>query len=116
MTELSDRQVEVLGLVAEGLTSEQIATRMYLSDSTVRNHLQEIYNKLGASGRAQAVSIGFHSGVLKAKGTASLTPEEKHALAITLKFRITQLADIELQMAREQIDLLVSAAQKLELP
>ena len=53
--ELSAREVEVLGLVAEGLTDRQVAERLYLSPRTVGRHLRSIYNKLGVSSRAAAV-------------------------------------------------------------
>jgi len=52
---LTAREVEVLGLVAEGLTDPQVAERLYLSPRTVGRHLRSIYNKLGVSSRAAAV-------------------------------------------------------------
>jgi pimeloyl-ACP methyl ester carboxylesterase/DNA-binding CsgD family transcriptional regulator len=50
--ELSTRELEVLGLVAEGLTNEEIAGRLYLSTRTVERHLSNIYVKLRVSGKA----------------------------------------------------------------
>src|SRR5215207_1662958 len=52
---LSTREVEVLGLVAEGLTDPQVAERLYLSPRTVGQHLRSIYQKLGVPSRAAAV-------------------------------------------------------------
>jgi DNA-binding NarL/FixJ family response regulator len=52
---LTAREVEVLGLVAEGLTDPLVAERLYLSPRTVGRHLRSIYNKLGVSSRAAAV-------------------------------------------------------------
>ncbi|HEX6509328.1 MAG TPA: LuxR C-terminal-related transcriptional regulator, partial [Chloroflexota bacterium] len=56
-TVLSPREQEVLRLVAEGLTSKQVGTRLFLSHRTVDHHLTSIYNKLGVDTRAQAVAV-----------------------------------------------------------
>ncbi len=52
---LSARELEVLRLVAEGLTNRDIAARLSLSDRTVQHHLENIFSKLGVSTRAAAV-------------------------------------------------------------
>jgi ATP/maltotriose-dependent transcriptional regulator MalT len=52
---LSARELEVLRLVAEGLTDGQVAERLYLSSRTVNAHLRSVYRKLGAGSRAAAV-------------------------------------------------------------
>jgi DNA-binding NarL/FixJ family response regulator len=51
---LSEREVEVLSLAADGLTNRQIAERLYLSPHTVARHLANARGKLGASNRAEA--------------------------------------------------------------
>jgi PAS domain S-box-containing protein len=53
---LSPRQVEILGLVAEGLSNADISTRLYLSESTVKWHVRKILRALRVSNRAQAVA------------------------------------------------------------
>jgi LuxR family maltose regulon positive regulatory protein len=53
---LSDRELEVLQLIAEGLTNKEIAARLYLSPGTVKVHAHNIYGKLGVNGRTQAVA------------------------------------------------------------
>jgi DNA-binding NarL/FixJ family response regulator len=52
---LTAREMEVLHLLAEGLTNQQIAGVLYLSTNTVRAHLYTIYNKLGVCTRVAAV-------------------------------------------------------------
>lgn len=56
--ELTAREVELLHLVTEGLTNDEIAERLTLSGRTVERHLSNIYRKLGVSGRsARAAAI-----------------------------------------------------------
>ncbi|MEH0933682.1 ATP-binding protein [Micromonospora psammae] len=50
---LSDRELQIAGLAAEGVTSRAIAERLFLSARTVDNHLQRVYSKLGITGRAE---------------------------------------------------------------
>jgi LuxR family transcriptional regulator, maltose regulon positive regulatory protein len=61
---LSERELEVLQLIAEGLTNREIATRLYLSLHTVKVHARNIYRKLGIKGRTQAVARGKALGIL----------------------------------------------------
>jgi pimeloyl-ACP methyl ester carboxylesterase/DNA-binding CsgD family transcriptional regulator len=53
--ELSPREREILGLIAEGLGNAEIAERLSISDKTVRNHLSNVFDKLGVWTRAQAI-------------------------------------------------------------
>ena len=59
---LSQREIEVLRGLARGLVYKQIASELELSSSTVRSHLHNIYGKLGAGDRAQAVLIATERG------------------------------------------------------
>jgi DNA-binding NarL/FixJ family response regulator len=61
---LSPREVEVLGLVAEGLTNAQVAQRLFVSPRTVQRHLNSIYHKLGVSSRAVATRFAIEHGLL----------------------------------------------------
>lgn len=61
---LSAREQEVLRLVAEGLSSKAIGQRLFLSPSTVNQHIKSIFNKLGADTRAQAVALAAQRGLL----------------------------------------------------
>jgi DNA-binding NarL/FixJ family response regulator len=62
---LSGREIEVLRLVAEGLTDRQIAERLVLSHHTVHRHVANVYAKLGCSSRAAAVARATDLGALR---------------------------------------------------
>ena len=59
---LTDRELEVLGLLASGKTYKQVARALELSQSTVRNHLHNVYHKLNVVDRAQAVIVSRENG------------------------------------------------------
>ena len=61
---LSEREHEVLGLIAEGLSAPEIGERIHLSTATVKTHLQHLYEKLGVSERAAAVAEGMRRGLV----------------------------------------------------
>ena len=61
---LSERELEVLQLIAEGLTNQEVATRLYLSLHTVKVHARNIFAKLGVTNRTQAVAMGKALGIL----------------------------------------------------
>jgi DNA-binding NarL/FixJ family response regulator len=62
---LSEREVEVLELVAGGATNREAAARLFISEATVKTHLLHIYAKLGVGDRTAAVTEGFTRGILK---------------------------------------------------
>ena len=61
---LSERELEVLKLVAEGLSNQEIASRLYLSLRTIKFHTSNIYGKLGVKSRTEAVSKARNLGLL----------------------------------------------------
>jgi dTDP-4-amino-4,6-dideoxygalactose transaminase/DNA-binding CsgD family transcriptional regulator len=62
--ELSAREAEILGLMAEGLFNHEIATRLFLAQETVKTHIHHVLRKLGARSRTHAVSIALQEGLL----------------------------------------------------
>ena len=64
LDELSERELEVLGLVAEGLTNNEIARRLVLSEHTVNRHVANILRKLGLPSRAAAASLAGRYGLV----------------------------------------------------
>jgi ATP/maltotriose-dependent transcriptional regulator MalT len=61
---LSPRELQVLTLAAEGLSGPQIAEQLFVSPSTVKTHLEHIYDKLGVGDRAAAVATALRSGLV----------------------------------------------------
>ena len=61
---LSGREEEVLGLLADGLGTAEIAAKLYMSESTAKTHITHIYQKLGAANRAQALVTAMRLGLL----------------------------------------------------
>jgi LuxR family maltose regulon positive regulatory protein len=61
---LSEREFEVLQLIAEGLTNQEIATRLFLSLNTVKTHTRNIYGKLNVHRRTQAIARSQELGLL----------------------------------------------------
>jgi NarL family two-component system response regulator YdfI len=67
---LSDREREVLGLLAEGAANKEIAARLHITERTVKAHVTSIFNKLGVSSRTEAVAVALRSGLLPAEPRA----------------------------------------------
>lgn len=65
---LSQREREVLELIAQGSTNREAARRLFVSEATVKTHLLHIYAKLGVNDRAAAVAAGFSRGYLTPGG------------------------------------------------
>jgi DNA-binding NarL/FixJ family response regulator len=61
---LSEREVEVLRLLAEGLDNNEIALRLYLSPTTVKRHVSTIFSKAGVSNRVQAAIWAVRAGII----------------------------------------------------
>lgn len=63
-TRLTNRELEVLRLIAEGKNNKQISTDLSIAESTVRFHISHILNKLEASDRTQAVITAVKQGIV----------------------------------------------------
>ena len=62
---ITKREEEVLQLIADGLSTPEVASKLYISQKTVKNHLASIYEKLNARDRTQAVLLAVRMGIVK---------------------------------------------------
>lgn len=62
---LTDREREVVALIAEGLKNKQIGTRLFISETTVTHHLSSIFSKLGVSDRLELVIYAFGNNLVR---------------------------------------------------
>jgi len=63
--QLSPREKEVLGLLADGLGVAAISRKLYISESTAKTHISKLYEKLGAANRAQAIMSALRLGLIR---------------------------------------------------
>ena len=64
---LSEREMEILDMLALGQTTQQIANGLFLSENTIKTHVRHILEKLGATNRTEAVSKAMQMGILRQK-------------------------------------------------
>jgi LuxR family maltose regulon positive regulatory protein len=62
---LSARELEILGLIAEGMSNREIADRLVIAEDTVKTHTKAIHGKLGVQRRTQAVARARELGLLQ---------------------------------------------------
>ena len=74
-TELSERELEILKLLATGLSNKEIAAQLYLSPNTVKVHLRNIFAKLGVQSRTEATVIAIQRGYVSVPGTPPISEE-----------------------------------------
>jgi len=68
---ITPRELEILGLVAQGLSNREIAGKLFVSENTVKTHCSRTFEKLGARRRTQAVQLGKQFGLLGETGPSN---------------------------------------------
>jgi DNA-binding CsgD family transcriptional regulator len=61
---ITRRELEILELIAQGMSNREIAGKLYVSENTVKTHCSRVFDKLGAKRRTQAVQLGKELGLL----------------------------------------------------
>lgn len=84
--ELSEREIEVLQLIATGNSNKQIADRLFVAEATIKSRVTNILSKLGASDRAHAVTIALKRGIIESShflpaGIARKIPESMKSVS-----------------------------------
>ena len=62
---VTPRELEILGLIADGLSTREIAERLFVSENTVKTHSSRLFSKLGARRRTQAVQFAKEAGLVR---------------------------------------------------
>lgn len=63
--QLTTRETEIIGLIAQGRSNKQAATELFLSEATVKTHLVHIFDKLGVDSRTAAVAVAVERGIIR---------------------------------------------------
>lgn len=61
---LTEREKQILKLIAQGLTNKSISRQLVIAEATVENHIHSIYEKLNISNRSQATAYAFQNGLM----------------------------------------------------
>lgn len=98
--ELSARELEVLRLAAQGLRDAEIGVRLGIRYKTVKGHLTQVYQKLGAVNRTQAVIVAIRAGLMGAPASP-LTAQEAMRLA---RYYLELAERLMRSVGREKLD------------
>jgi predicted ATPase/DNA-binding CsgD family transcriptional regulator/tetratricopeptide (TPR) repeat protein len=108
---LTRRELELLKLVAEGLSNQDIATKMFITVGTVKWYLNQIYVKLQVGNRIQAIATARSTGILSLTSTATkpislLSPNNLPQVLTPFVGRITELAELAHLLAEPTVRLI----------
>jgi len=96
----SHREIEILGLISDGLSNHEISQKLLLSPETIKWYNKQIFSKLGARSRTQAVRIAVEFGLLDSQRTAALEEESRQSSNLPSQLnsfvgRVREIAEIK---------------------
>lgn len=109
---LTAREREVLRLLAVGLTYKQIAHEIGLSESTVRSHIHQTYQKMGVADRAQAVLKAVKDGLIEATGAEELSLFERTAQSEMLDLLTEEKRRARIRQRKEAVGIALEIDEK----
>jgi DNA-binding NarL/FixJ family response regulator len=84
--DLSEREIEILQLIAEGWPAAEVAQRLFIARKTVSSHVERIFAKLGVHTRAQAVAIAYEAGLIRVEPWNRVGGDEVEAHMVDTDF------------------------------
>lgn len=81
---LTDREVQILQLIAEGWPPSEIAERLFIAPKTVSSHIQRIFTKLAVHTRAQAVALAYEAGLIRVDASSPRGAQDVEAHVVQL--------------------------------
>jgi DNA-binding CsgD family transcriptional regulator len=94
---LSDRQVQILEALADGLSNAEIGARLWIVSDSVRSHLRRMSKQMGCGDRAGMVALGFRAGVLRLPDEMVVAQAEE----IRLREQERYVAKVRTDLARQ---------------
>lgn len=96
LNELSERELDILKLVATGASNKEIAQILFISSNTVKVHLRNIFSKIGANSRTEAAMFAVHSGLVKNPSDALIAVENFEPTVVDMEIETPITREIAL--------------------
>ena len=109
LEEFKERELEIINMMADGLSNQDIADQLFITKGTVRWYNKQIYSKLGTSRRTEAIALAREMGLIDTDATDAPTTQIQHKLPVTTGpfiGRDDELAELSNLLQKPEIRLL----------